>query len=127
MVEFQARKRLRKIIYSPVLLGTLFIALLFLSHATYSLLQKYHDAKDTASILLNEKNNLSSKIEGLEARVSALKTDRGVEEAIREKFKVAKTGEGVVVVVDQNKEGSNIEEPKSGINWFFDKISSFFK
>ena len=52
--------------------------------------------------------------------IAALKTEKGVEASIREKFGLAKEGEGEIVVVeDKNK--PEVQEEKSG--WF----SNFFK
>ncbi|OGZ04487.1 MAG: hypothetical protein A2648_01445 [Candidatus Lloydbacteria bacterium RIFCSPHIGHO2_01_FULL_41_20] len=127
MVEFQARKEIRKILYSPVLLIILLIALVFLSRATYSLWQKNSNAKDTVFLLEKEREALGMKQNNLEARVSALKTDKGVEEAIREKFKVAKEGEGVVVVVDQKEEVGDMGAGAGGLSGFLNQFLNLFK
>lgn len=127
MVEFQARKQIRRVLYSPLLLVILLVALVFFSRATYSLWQKYGDAKDTISLLEKEKAALDIKQNNLAARVAALKTDKGVEEAIREKFKVSKYGEGVVVVVDPKAEERDNLSSDGVIGGFFGKIMNFFR
>ncbi len=127
MIEFQARKQIRRILYSPLLLVILLVALLFFSRATYSLWQKYGDAKDMISLLEKEKSVLNAKQDNLAARVSTLKTDKGVEEAIREKFKVIKEGEGVVVIVDQKEKESDTLQSKTEIPTFLERVRNFFR
>lgn len=131
MIEFQARKKLRRVLYSPFLLIVLFVALFFFSRATFSLWQKSAETKDTLSALINEKEALKTKKENLAARVAALGTDKGVEEAIREKFRVVKEGEGVIVVVDQKDTEGEVLTPVAKLTVeltaILEKVKSFFR
>ena len=53
----------------------------------------------------------------LKAQIISLKTERGVEEELRGKFRVVKNGEGVIIVVDQEKKEATTT--KSGFANFF--------
>jgi len=127
MVEFQARKKIRRFLYSPFTLIIMFALLLVFSHAAYSVWQRDEEVRELLGNLNEEKEILTAKEKNLALRIAALKTDRGVETALREKYKVAKEGEGVVVIVDPKKDEGGIVSEKSGFSAFFDKIKNFFK
>lgn len=71
-----------------------------------------------------ERNQLSARTKELSAALEALKTDRGVEEAIRERYPLVKPGEVEFVMVDGPVE-SAASTPKSTTG-LWEKVSSFF-
>ncbi|MDP3958250.1 MAG: septum formation initiator family protein [bacterium] len=127
MLEFQQKQRLRRILYSKVTLALLFAALLLFGNSTFKLLEKKREAANGLATLEKEIAALAVKEKTLSGRIAALKTERGVEEAIREKFKVAKEGEGVVVVIDRKEKEATMGETNpfsawwKGIKDFFNK------
>ena len=127
MIEFQRRRKIRSIIYSKWILLLAIIALVFFARSTFTLWQKERDTKKTVDTLKNELETLAAKEKNLSSRVASLKTERGVEEAIRDKFKVVKEGEGVIVVVDQNKPSDNITASVSGLQAIFDRFFDIFR
>ena len=56
---------------------------------------------------------LEERKQNLERDISLLKTDRGVEEQIREKFPVVKEGEGVINIVSAEASTSNLSQTAS--------------
>jgi cell division protein FtsB len=75
-------------------------------------------AEEKIQELQKEKDQLTTNI-------NQLKTDQGVEENIREKFGLAKDGEGMVVVVDDKNSPATDTENKS--TSFFSEIMDWFK
>jgi len=122
MNKFQARQKLRRILYSKATLIALAILLALFAKSTYSLFEKQRDIKKALSVEETELAALAAKEGTLTDRIEALKTDRGVEEAIREKFKVAKQGEGVVVVIDQKDGGDSMGDGENPVQAFLRKL-----
>ncbi len=129
MIGFQQKRRLRQFLYSNVTLTILFVAIIFLAHSTFKLWQKERDTREAMDARKSELTALAAKEANLSSRVAALKTDRGVEETIRGKFKVAKVGEGVIVIVviDQKDKESDTLTPTNPFQALFDKIMGYFK
>ena len=102
MQEFQQKKKIRKILYSPITLTILAIIFMVLVRGVYGV---YIKEKISSNNLEQEKNELA-KLEEREKSLAAsfdyLKTDQGVENEIRTKFRAVKEGEKVSVIVDEN-------------------------
>ena len=74
-------------------------------------------AENKVAELQNEKIRLS-------ADISKLNTESGIEENIREKFGLAKEGEGLIIVVE-DKDKTEAEDESSG--GFFSFFKNLFK
>ncbi|MBX4215796.1 septum formation initiator family protein [Candidatus Parcubacteria bacterium] len=125
MSKFQARQRFRKVIYSKLTLFILAALLAIFAKSTYGLWEKYRDIAKARAVEEAELAALLAKEDTLSNRVSALKTSRGVEEAIREKFKVAKEGEGVVVVIDQKDTADSMVDDENPFMSFMRRLFGF--
>lgn len=69
-------------------------------------------------------DNLRSRNDDLDYKISRLDTEVGVEEEIRSKFSVTKDNESMVVVVpDQSVASSSVEKEES----FWTKLINIFK
>ncbi len=109
MRELQARRRLRRFVYSKVTVVVLLILVIFVGRSVWSVYQKnrianYHYVQ--SEIRLNELRERQSEIESDVRRLSSV---RGREEEIRRTLPVAKEGERVIVILDQDLE-SGLEE-----------------
>jgi len=100
MFDFYERRKIRQWLYSWPFLVVLIITSIFLAHGVWGVYQQER-------LTRINKNQRLAHLEGLEVREDALKeeidrlnTDRGIEEEIRQKFEVAKEGEGVIVIVE---------------------------
>lgn len=127
MIEFQARKKLRDFLYSKITLAVLFAAFVFIAHGTYGLWLKNRETGKTLNVLKNELAELTAKENNLASRVDALRTDKGIEEVIREKFKVAKEGEGVIVVVDEKSDQEITNVGGTWLSALLENIKNYFK
>ena len=123
MVDFQYKRQIRRILYSKVSLAFLFLLLFLLARSTWRLYERESETERTVEALRTEASSLSAQEGTLASRVAALKTDQGVEAALREKFRVARPGEGVIVIVDQ---GAGAGDTGASSSWW-DRILSFFR
>jgi len=103
MIEFQKKKRIKRIVYSPIVLLILAIILVILIRGVFGVykkeklsLQNLNQDKAELQKIVDRQNNLVSSIE-------YLKTEQGVEDEIRSKFRVVKDGEKISVIVDDQK------------------------
>lgn len=88
----------------------------------FAKLQKTAKNKEMAEAKVLE---LRKTKESLSAEISALETEEGLEENIREKFGLAKEGEELIVVVDEKDVIS--EEESDRKNWFARFLDNWFR
>ncbi len=99
-VRFSQKRQIRKVMYSRITLFVLFIIVLLLAHAAYSIYGKEQLSAANYAEVKKEYDDLKSRQTVLQSQVDKLNTESGMEEEIRDKFSVAKPGETVVVLVD---------------------------
>ena len=107
MLEFQEKKKLRNILYSKITLIAIFVVLVFVVRATFSIYHKQKVSGENLSKAREEIAELEKREKMLNSEIDRLKTDKGTEEEIRKKFMVGKAGEQVIVIVDDNKTNKN--------------------
>ena len=126
MLPFQERKRFRKILYSKITLAVLFVALIFVARGAWHVYEKAVIAQTEKEEAARKLAELKQHTLDLEESVVGLKSDRGIEEEIRQKFMVARPGEEVVVVVDDGNKKSKNEETSQKQN-LWQQILGFLK
>lgn len=125
MIPFQERKKLRKILYSRVTLAVLALALFLVARGAWGIHQKAQIAISERGIAEHSLGELESRTAELKASLERLKSRRGVEEEIRQKFDAALPNEEVVKIVDDSaKKGENSEAAGSKSPW--QQFVSFF-
>jgi len=117
MLEFQDKKRFRRILYSRVTFVLVFILCVFVGRAAVSMYKSDSLTGEKRKIAEDELTAVRARENSLKAQIISLKTERGVEEELRGKFRVVKNGEGVIIVVDQEKKEATTT--KSGFADFF--------
>ncbi len=124
MLDFQQKRKVRKMLYSKTALVILLVLIFILAKATYEIYQKEKISTEGFDEVKNQYDSLKSREDMLGTAITKLNTDTGVDEEIRSKFDVAKPGETVVVVVGQNDASSsgnssqNVGFWQSILNWF---------
>lgn len=106
MLPFQERKKFRKILYSKTALLVLFVIVIFMTRGAWKIHNKAVIAQEERDETARSLADLQGRTKDLEASIVKLKSGQGVEEEVRQKFTVAKQGEEVVVVVDENAKKS---------------------
>lgn len=110
MPDFAQKQKLKRLLYSPLVIIFLIIVSLGLSKGVYSMYQKYSESKESRQTLEKEIADLSTRKIYLEEELKALSSESGVEKRLRSTFDVKRDGEEVAVIVNTKKEGENEEE-----------------
>ena len=125
MAEFQKSKNPKGVVYSKATMLILFVFSAILIAGLFSIIPKERATKENKDLVLNQLDSLKAQSSSLSSEIDSLKTQAGVEDKIREKFRVVKEGEGLVVIVDDKKEADAALSPKS--NGFWDFFRNLFK
>ena len=125
MREFQEKKRRQKLIYSKFTLVILLILVLVLSRATWNVYSKKVDSKEKRLTSEQELAYLENQQAKLLSEIEALKTQEGQEAEIRDTYRLAKEGEGLIVVVDE-RIPEVVEEKKGVIHDFWQAWKGLF-
>ena len=104
MLGIRQRAKWRRALYSKATAFVLFMLAIFVLYNAYEMYGKYTEAKGKRDEALRELNELQAREAELTAKIDTLKTDRGVESAIRDRFMVAKEGEDVIIITEPDKE-----------------------
>lgn len=106
MKQGQYKTRLQMIIYSRPFLVVFFLLIIIFLVKVFELYQKDRIVTKEKNTVMNEAQALQAKAESLRTDIESLSTERGIEQAIRDKFRVVKEGESIVVIPDQNSASS---------------------
>lgn len=104
-----------------VLLALLFT--IFVGVKAFGVLDKKRDANKMNKAYVNELSTLDQKEQNLKSELDELATDGGVEQEIREKFRVTKEGEQIVVIVPEKTKSEDQDESKG----LFSFLRNLFK
>lgn len=121
MKEFQDKRKWKKYIYSNftiILLIVIIVFVLFGILSAFNIRERAITRELASSATLKE---LSLRKENLERKVLSLNTERGLEEEIRDKFRVAKKGEKMIIILNERKEKVEKKEENywhKFLNWF---------
>ena len=118
----KSKKTSYKFWHSPIALIFIFFVLLFFGYKIIDLIRKEVETTSKKNLVLDQIDSLKKRESSLSLDISKLNTDEGKEEIIREKYQVAKEGEKMVIIVEENnKSNSLLKEEKVDhgfIEWF---------
>ena len=121
MRDFQRKRNIRKILYSRGVILALFLLLILVAKATWSVYNKEHESRKRLDSVESSLTALQAREKKLREDIDRLKTPEGMETQIREQFQVAKPGERMVVLVDGKKDDkTNAPKEASVVSRFFD-------
>ncbi len=104
MLNFKEKRIVKRFLYSKITIALLALILVFLLNSSWGVYKKAKIAYENKERVEGNLKELQEREEALLANIVKLKTDRGIESEIREKFGVVKNGEEVVVIVDSKTE-----------------------
>jgi len=110
MSEFN-RKNKYSFWHSPIILVLLFCLLFFFIYSIINLIEKERETHNKKEIILSNIEDLRNREKILLRDIEKLKTEEGTEEVIRDKYKVARVGEKMVMIVEKENTESEIVEP----------------
>lgn len=113
--------------HSPAALIILFFIFIFFGYKIIDLVKKDIETSHNKDIVLDQINSLREREDSLNKDISKLSTDEGKEEIIRDKYQVAKKGEKMVTIVDENDKNTSTETEKKGSHGFWNWVINLFK
>jgi cell division protein FtsB len=124
MADFYEQRRIKHILYSWPFLLLLGLILLLFVRATWGAYMQERETDMVKEQRAQYLADLKIRESLIRAEIERLDTERGVEEEIRQKFEVAKDGEGIIVIVDapEDTNSSTSNTPRG----FFEKMFDFF-
>jgi len=127
MKETQVKHKPKKpFVYSRLFLAFLFVVVIFLARGTWGIYMKERESRHNAAQVKLELQVLGERHEALLKQTNKLKTEQGVEQALREKFPVSKENEKVIVIIDEKIEDVEVVE-KEGFSAFWSRMTGWLK
>lgn len=103
MLDFYQKRKLRSVANSRITQVVLFIIFCFLVMHAFERFTVANEMSERRSAVEQTAAALQSRKEALEAEVSYLKDERGIEAEVRRQFDVALPGEEVVVILEDEE------------------------
>jgi cell division protein FtsB len=125
MLEFQHKRRIRKMMYSPVALVILAIIAAVFVKAAWNVHAKEAQSQVYLDQAQSQLDDLSSQEQGLKQSVAALNTKEGMDAEIRSEYLVVKPGEQVAVIVDSPAASDTASSTESS-GGFWARFAEFF-
>ena len=123
MRNFQQKRGWRNIAESWPVLALLGALVLFFSYEIIGFVGKMEVTRSNRERAEYKVAELKKEKEKLSSDIAKLKTEQGIEESIREKFGLAREGEGLIIVVEDRKQTVPETAAPSG---FFSWLGSWF-
>lgn len=117
MDNLRDKQKVKRRLYSRTSRVVLFIVLVIFVRATWNIYVKQVESADNVVKAERERDALAAKQAELSAKVQDLETGEGQDQAIREKFGVAKEGETLVMIV-RGKESTPTTTPEARRSWW---------
>ena len=119
MRSFGNKNKWRYVLYSKPVLILLLIVLVIFAWSVFGFWGKARETAKNKEIAQKKVEDLEEKKAKLSLDLTRFKTEAGVEDSIRDKFGLAKEGEGLIVIVDDKNKGDVEPEEKGGFWSFF--------
>ncbi len=127
MARFEKERKITDVLYSRIGIVVLLVIAVLLVLSVISVFSKRREARKEAKAAEARLADVTNRKAELSADIDRLTTPAGKEEALRDRYREAKPGEGLVVIVDKNEQDSSAEVSSSERVSFFQNLSQFFK
>ena len=104
------RRLIKRHFPAPLFFLVVLLIIFGLGRANLNLLQKHSLAEGVKEETQLQLDDLESQKAQLQNNIEQLSTGEGIEEEIREKFRVVKDGEQLVIIVDNEERGAVAEQ-----------------
>jgi len=123
MEDFRTKKKIRKRLYSRGVFILLIVVTVLLLKGTWGAWDKQAESKENLKKVEGSLLEARAREEKLGTSIEGLQTPQGLEKEIRGRFSVAKPGEEVILIVEENAsedEGTLANRPwwKKVKDWF---------
>lgn len=123
MDDFRQKQKMRRIMYSKWMFVLLGLLLCLIVWKTWGIYQKEQTARHALEESRTEKEELAKHADELSMDIDRLNTEEGIEEVVRDRYGVAKAGEEVIVLIEEEMREEIDEEASSG---FWARFKAFF-
>ena len=122
MKSFQRKNKFKRFMQTKPVLLILVIMVIAFAWNIAGMVGKMNETVKNRKDVENKISELEQMKSELSSDIDDLNTDKGVEESIREKFGLAKEGEGMIIIVDDKdpEEGTQKSEKKGFFGWLKD-------
>lgn len=118
-MRHQIIKNKRKSWYhSPILAVFLIVLIIWGGVVVVKTYPKYREARTLRNQYQTELESLQMKQAELNGKIGELSTDHGIEAEVRNRYRVVKPGESLVIVVDEEKSAKTVQVDKPNISWW---------
>lgn len=108
MLDFHEKRKLKSYVYSKPTIVVLLLFALLLSTAVYERYSREREMAEKRDALASELEHLQQQASVLDAEVNRLKSERGMEEEIRDRFDVSRPGEEIVIIVEDEEKNATV-------------------
>ncbi len=102
MAEFK-KNQMNTFWHSPLSLIVLFLVFIIFAYNMVGLFVKERETARTKALVLDKMSALQEREKSLTSSIEQLKTEKGSEVLIRDKYQVVKPGEKMLVIVDKEE------------------------
>lgn len=100
MAEYQKKSK-NSLWHSPIMLFVIFLLVLLFMYNMIGIIEKVRETNKKTALVNEQIRELNNREKMLSSDITKLKTEQGVEAALRDKYQLVKSGEKMVVIVDQ--------------------------
>jgi len=111
------RTRWKRWVFSLPTAVILLVLVVLVGQASWNMYQTYRQTSDRLQRLQNERNELIARRESAQQAAAQVTTNRGLREEIREKFSVAKPGERVIVLNENQSNQATTTKSQESSWW----------
>ncbi len=103
MFDFHEKRKIRNVVFSKFTILILLVLIGLLSMSVFERFMALRAITEKREVREEELHGLQQRAAALEAEVEYMQHGRGIEEELRNRFDVAKEGERVIIIVDDEK------------------------
>lgn len=119
--NFNKKIALKKRIFSLPVLLVLLVVLIIIFCSVFGLIKSNNKTRENRDLAFNQLASLQKREQELKSGIEKLKTEDGMEENIRDKFRATKEGEELIVIVEDKKEQPAVAE-RGGFLGFLKRV-----
>jgi hypothetical protein len=113
--------------HSPIALLILFCFFILFAYNIIGLIEKAKETAYKKELTIEKINSLEKKEKSLSNSISNINTEEGQEEIIREKYQVAKSGEKMLIIIDDDRVNLKTDKENNKRSSFSNWLGNIFK
>lgn len=122
MFDFYEKRKIKALLFSKFSILVIFLLTVWLLVSVYDRYQMERVVSERRSEQSEKRDVLQARASALEGKIAYFKSDKGIEEELRDRYGVVREGEQVIILLeDEESEGEEVsnEEPSSFFDFLF--------